>query len=79
MKPLSQSVPAPSQSVHHFDELLGVKMPPPALERGLLHSRELSFAWHIDRIAEKLGDQCWFSHYYRDNRDPGPHNTKMRA
>jgi hypothetical protein len=79
MKPLSQSVPAPSQSVHHFDELLGIKMLPPALERGLLHSRELSFAWHIDRIAEKLGDQCWFSHYYRDNRDPGPDNTKMRA
>jgi hypothetical protein len=65
--------------VHHFDELLGVKMPPPALERGLLHSREISFAWHVDRIAEKLGDQCWFSHYYRDYRDPGPDNTKMRA
>jgi hypothetical protein len=79
MKPASQSNPAPSQSVHHFDELLGIKMPPPALECGLLHSRELSFAWHIDRIAEKLGDQCWFSHYYGDNRDPGPDNTKMRA
>ncbi|HVZ64140.1 MAG TPA: AAA family ATPase [Opitutaceae bacterium] len=79
MKPLSSSPAAPPQSVHHFDELLGVTLPPPALERGLLHSRELSFAWHIDRIAEKLGDQCWFSHYYRDHRDPGPDNTKMRA
>jgi len=79
MKPLSHSSPAASQSVHHFDELLGITMPPPALERGLLHSRELSFAWHVERIAEKLGDQCWFSHYYRDNRDPGPDNTKMRA
>ncbi len=79
MKLLFQSKPAPLPSTHQFDELLGVTMPPPALERGLLHSRELSFAWHIDRIAEKLGDQCWFSHYYRDNRDPGPDNTKMRA
>ena len=79
MKPVSQSNPVPSQSVHHYDELLGVKMPPPAIECGLLHSRELSFPWQIDRIAEKLGDQCWFSHYYRDNRDPGPANTKMRA
>jgi hypothetical protein len=78
MKPLSQSTPAPSQSVHHFDELLGVEMPPPALERGLLHSRELTFAWHIDRIAEKLGDQCWFSHYYRDHRDPAPDSVKLR-
>lgn len=72
-------VPAPSQLVHHFDELLGVKMPPPALEHGLLHSREITFAWHVERIAEKLGDRCWFSHYYRDHRDPGPDNTKMRA
>lgn len=77
MKPSFQSTSAPS--VHHFDELLGVTMPPPAIERGLLHSRELSFAWHVERIAAKLGDQCWFSHYYRDNRDPGPDNTKMRA
>lgn len=75
----TQSIPAPSASIHHFDELLGITMPPPALERGLLHSRELSFAWQVERIAEKLGDQCWFSHYYRDNRDPGPDNTKMRA
>jgi hypothetical protein len=79
MKPLFPSAPAPSQSLHHFDELFGVTMPPPALERGLLHSRELSFAWHVERIAERLGEQCWFSHYYRDNRDPGPDNTKMRA
>lgn len=79
MKPLFQSQPKPTQSIHQFDELLGVTMPPPAIERGLLHSRELSFPWHIERIAAKLGDQCWFSHYYRDNRDPGPDNTKMRA
>jgi hypothetical protein len=77
MKPQIQ--PSCAASVHLFDELLGVTMPPPAIERGLLHSRELSFPWHVDRIAAKLGEQCWFSHYYRDNRDPGPDNTKMRA
>lgn len=73
-----QSAPALAQSVHHYDELLGVEVPPPALERGWLHSRELSLAWHVERIAEKLGDQCWFSHYYRDNRDRGPDDLKLR-
>lgn len=79
MNQISQPASVPSQVVHHFDDLLGVKMPPPTLEHGLLHSREISFAWHVDRIAEKIGDRCWFSHYYRDHRDPGPENTKMRA
>ena len=79
MPPTVPPAAASIASAHRFDELLGVTMPPPALERGLLHSRELSFAWHVERIAEKLGDQCWFSHYYRDYRDSGPDHTKMRA
>lgn len=64
-------------SVHHFEELLGVTIPPPALERGWLHSRELNLEWDFARILAKIGDQCWFSHYCRDTRDPGPDNTKM--
>jgi energy-coupling factor transporter ATP-binding protein EcfA2 len=69
--------PAPT-SVYQFECLLGVEMPPPALERGWLHSRELFLEWDIARIIATIGDGCWFSHYCRDSRDPGEDHTKMR-
>jgi hypothetical protein len=78
MTPIRPISPATPTCVYAFEELLGVAMPPPTLERGLLHSRELSLSWNLERIAETVGDQCWFSHYFRDNRDPGPDNLKMR-
>lgn len=69
------NTPFPSHtptSIHHFDEIFGVEIPPPALQRGWLHGRELTQPWHIQRIADKIGDQCWFSYHKHDPncRDP---------
>ena len=62
MKPLLQSETTMPTLIHHFDEVFGVKIPLPALQRGWLHGRELTQPWHVEQIVEKLGDQCWFSH-----------------
>ena len=78
MKPPSQSAALPPTLIHHFDEVFGVKIPLPALQRGWLHGRELTQAWHVERIAEKLGDGCWFSHYARDHDDAEPAGLKVR-
>jgi len=47
--------------------LCGVDYPHPVLERGWLHGRQLKLAWDIDRIAAKMGDRCWLSHYDNDS------------
>lgn len=64
--------------IHHFDEVFGVKIPLPALQRGWLHGRELTQPWHVERIAEKLGDGCWFSHYWRDRQDTDADSLTLR-
>jgi hypothetical protein len=58
----------PSRPGSHlaFRSLCGVEYPHPALERGWLHGRELKRAWHVERIAEKIGERCWLSHYSAD-------------
>ncbi len=78
MKPPFQSEPVTPTLIHHFDEVFGVKIPLPALQRGWLHGRELTQPWHIERIADKLGDQCWFSHYWRDKQDTDADSLKLR-
>lgn len=76
MQPLSQS--AALTLMHPFDEVFGVKVPLPALQRGWLHGRALTQPWQIERIAEKLGDQCWFSHYCRDHSELDAGNLSLR-
>lgn len=67
--PFPSSTPT---SIHHFDEIFGVEIPPPALQRGLLHGRELTQPWHVERIAAQIGDQCWFSYHKQDSSDKDP-------
>jgi hypothetical protein len=78
MKLSSESGAASLSSTYNLDELYGVNIPVPALQRGWLHSRKLELAWDTERIIEKIGDQCWFSRYHRENRDPDPDGTKFR-
>jgi hypothetical protein len=78
MKPPFQTEPVTPTLIHHFDEVFGIKIPLPALQRGWLHGRELTQPWHIERIAEKLGDQCWFSHYCRDKQETEADSLKLR-
>jgi hypothetical protein len=54
-----------------------VEIPVPALQRGWLHGRELTQPWHAARIAEKIGEACWFSHYQRDHRETDPDSLKF--
>lgn len=70
MKPLFRPKFAPITSTHQFDELFGVEIPLPALQRGWLHGRELTQPWHVERIIARIGDACWFSHFNRDTREP---------
>jgi hypothetical protein len=57
---------------HQFNDVYGVRIPIPALQRGWLHSRMLTLPWNIERIVEKIGDRCWFSRYHHDIRDADP-------
>lgn len=77
MKPLFQSKPKPLTSAHGFTTLFNVEIPVPALQRGWLHGREFTHSWDSTRIAAKIGDACWFSHYHRDNRDVEPDSVKF--
>ncbi|MEO6569721.1 MAG: AAA family ATPase [Opitutaceae bacterium] len=77
MKPHRQPGLTPMTSIHNFDGLFGVELPPPALERGWLHGRELTQPWHVERIVAMIGDDCWFSHYQRDQREPDPDSLKF--
>lgn len=78
MQTPSQSATAAPTLIHAFDELFGVKVPLPALQRGWLHGRGLAQPWDIDRIVEQLGDHCWFSHYWRDNQDMNAESLNLR-
>ncbi len=78
MKPPFQSENVTPTLIHHFDEVFGVKIPLPALQRGWLHGRELMQPWQVERIVEKLGDQCWFSHYWRDKQDTDHDSLALR-
>lgn len=72
------SAKTPPLLIHHFDEVFGVKIPLPALQRGWLHGRELVQPWDAARIAAALGDGCWFSHYARDRDDDEPEAVTLR-
>jgi hypothetical protein len=48
------------------------------LQRGWLHGRELTQPWHVERIVEKLGDQCWFSHFWRDKQTADAGNLNLK-
>lgn len=72
MKPPFQSKTAKLSSNHCFDELFNVTVPPPALQRGWLHGRELTQPWDAVRIASAIGDTCWFTHFQRDPRIADP-------
>jgi hypothetical protein len=78
MKSPSESDFAPLASTIKYDDLFDVEIPLPALQRGWLHGRELRLAWDAERIMEKIGDKCWFSHYHRDSRDTDPASVKLR-
>jgi hypothetical protein len=77
MKPFFQSNPPPITSTHQFDTLFEVEIPVPALQRGWLHGRELTQPWHVERIAAKIGEACWFSHYHRDHRETEADSLKF--
>ncbi len=77
MKSLFQSKPKALASAHGFTMLFNVEVPVPALQRGWLHGREFSQPWHAERIAAKIGDRAWFSHYCRDVRENDPESEKF--
>ena len=62
-------------SAHGFTTLFNVEVPVPALQREWLHGREFTHTWNVERIAARLGDGCWFSHYLRDNHEDDPDET----
>lgn len=72
------SASTPPLLIHHFEEVFGVKIPLPALQRGWLHGRELVQPWNVERIAATLGDGCWFSHHARDHDENEPDAIKLR-
>lgn len=77
MTPSLQSIPAPT---YQTNEMLGVNMPLPTVQHGLLHSRELVMPWNAERIIAAVGERCWFSHFCRANTEErGTTNPKMRA
>lgn len=63
------TTPATFTATHQFAELFGVEIPLPALQRGWLHGREFVHSWDVERIAAKIGEACWFSHYSRDHTE----------
>lgn len=65
-------------SVHQFKDLYDTEIPIPALERGWLHSRKLVFPWNVERIAETIGERCWFSRYHRDSEGTDPEELKFK-
>lgn len=77
MKPVFQSKPEPITSSHQFGELFNLEIPLPALQQGWLHARELTQPWNAERIAAKIGEACWLSHYHRDNSETDPESVKF--
>ena len=77
MKSLFQSKPATLTSAHGFTTLFNVEIPVPALQRGWLHGREFVQPWQVERIAARIGERAWFSHYCRDVRENDPDSEKF--
>lgn len=78
MKPRKTSARPAIESSFQFERIYSSVIPIPALERGWLHSRKLISAWDTERIFDKIKNQCWFSRYHRENRDPDPEGVKFR-
>ncbi len=76
MKTIFQKSSVPGSRYLHRS-LCGVDYPHPALERGWLHGRELKHAWHIERLAQRLGRRCWLSHHAADQSSVGD-ATRLR-
>jgi len=72
METLSGPGPTPLAACYQYEHIYRNNVPTPVLERGWLHTRTLRLAWDAERIIEKIGDQCWFSHYSRSKRDLDP-------
>ena len=53
-------------STYVRENICGVGIPHPALERGWLHCRQLKAAWAVDKIVATIGAGCWLSHYGTD-------------
>lgn len=77
MKSLFQSKPATLTSAHGFTTLFNVEIPVPALQRCWLHGREFVQPWQVERIAARIGERAWFSHYCRDVRENDPDSEKF--
>jgi hypothetical protein len=77
MKTLFPSKSAPLTSAHAFTTLFNVEIPVPALQRGWLHGREFTHPWNAERIAARIGDGCWFSHFIRNDREDNPEETSV--
>jgi hypothetical protein len=78
MNTLRDSNAGLSASVYNYNEICDRKIPIPALHRGWLHSRELRRQWNVEGIAAKIGDQCWFSYYHREESEPDPERVTFR-
>ncbi len=61
--PTSSACAASPATILQINEMLGVEIPLPALQQGWLHSRELALPWDAERIVERIGERCWFSHH----------------
>lgn len=72
MKPFFQFRPKAPASAHGFTDLFNVAVPVPALQRGWLHGREFTQVWDAARIAARIGERAWFSHYCRNPREQEP-------
>lgn len=72
MKSLFRFKPATLTSAHGFTTLFSVEIPVPALQRGWFHGREFVQPWQVERIAARIGERTWFSHYCRDVRESDP-------
>lgn len=64
--------PSTPSSHYQHNTLCGVDFPHPVLQRGWLHGRQLKLAWEIERIAARMGDQCWLSFYDNDSTTHSP-------
>ncbi|HEY1108113.1 MAG TPA: AAA family ATPase [Opitutaceae bacterium] len=74
--PLQSKADLPG-ALYNYGNLFEVNMPPPALQRGWLHGRELTQPWHVERIVAAIGEGCWFSYHHRDTREEDPDSIKF--
>jgi len=53
-----------------YTDVCSQNIPWPAFERGWLHGRVCTGPWDLPRLAEKMGDALWMSHYSFDDGEP---------